>query len=339
MSVSAAWVVWLVSSMALLLSTRNPIYLTLGMAQLFILGARQAKAKRRKGWVSQNLRFTSTMIALSTLINALFTHTGQTELFTLPKDWPLIGGPLTLESLAYGAINGLVISALYLLFNVFNLALSIKQITRLIPRAFHPLTVMTTVSLTFFPAIQDRTRQIREAQLIRGNPMKKVSDWLPILVPLLVGSLEDALLLSESMAARGFHFHPEHKQNHMVLIGLTSALFSVFSGWLLRLFDYPAWVSLLLYAVGSALVVAVLTAAGRAQNVTSLHKPVWRRQDRLALALLGAADLFLIRVMAAGLDAVFSYSTYPRLVSPAVSIAGLGLSLIPGIPLLFKHHD
>ncbi len=102
-------------------------------------------------------------------------------MFNLPDGWLLIGGAVTLESIVYGAINGLVISALYLLFNVFNKALSVKQITKLIPRAFHPIATMVTISLTFFPSIQQRIREIREAQLIRGNPMKKVADWLPIL--------------------------------------------------------------------------------------------------------------------------------------------------------------
>lgn len=339
MSVSASWVAWLIASMVLLLSTRNPVFLSFGVILIFILGVRQAKAKKHTGWVLQSLRFTGTMVGLSTLINALFTHAGQTTLFSLPKDWLLIGGPITLESLVYGAINGLVISALYLLFNVFNLSLSIKQITRLIPRAFRPLTVMTTVSLTFFPAIQERTLQIREAQLIRGNPMKKISDWLPILVPLLVGSLEDALLLSESMAARGFHSHTEPKQNRIVLIGLILAVFMIFSGWILQLFDYPIWISLLLYIAGSALIIAVLATAGKAQSVTSLHQDEWQRQDKVAFALLSATGSLLIAALVARMSLGFSYSTYPRLTPPEISIFGLGLSLIPGIPLLFKRHD
>ncbi|MDY6874124.1 MAG: energy-coupling factor transporter transmembrane component T [Chloroflexota bacterium] len=339
MTVSATWVAWLVASLILLLSTRNPIYLFVIIILLFILGARQARRKGRHGWVHQNLRFTGTMLILSALINTLFTHTGQTELFVLPDEWLLIGGPFTLESLLYGAVNGLVISALYLLFDVFNLSLSIKQITRLIPHAFRPLTVMTTVSLTFFPAIQERTRHIREAQMIRGNPMEKISDWLPILAPLLVGSLEDALLLSESMTARGFHARNDQPDNRLVLVGLILVVFAAFSGWLLRLFAYPTWISILLYSLGAVVLVVVLATAGKAQHVTSLHQDDWRRQDELAFTLLMAAGLGLIVTLVTKLDAGFSYTPFPRLDLPEVTLIGLCLSLIPGIPLLFKHHD
>ncbi|MCB2203096.1 energy-coupling factor transporter transmembrane protein EcfT [bacterium] len=339
MTVSATWVAWLVASVILLLSIRNPIYLLMTISLLLILGVRQAKRKGHIGWLKQNLRFIGTMLLLSALINTLFTHIGQTELFALPREWLLIGGSYTLESLIYGAINGMVISALYLLFNVFNLSLSIKQITRLIPRAFRPLTVMTTVSLTFFPTIQERTKQIREAQMIRGNPMEKISDWLPILVPLLVGSLEDALLLSESMTARGFHARSDQSDNRLALIGLILAVFAVFSGWILRLFEYPTWISLLLYGVGSGLLVLVLASAGKAQNVTSLHHDKWQKQDKFAFALLSAAAVCLIIIVFSELDPGFSYSTYPRLALPKVTLIGLGLSLIPGIPVLFKSHD
>jgi hypothetical protein len=73
--------------------------------------------------------------------------------------------------------------------------------------------------------------------------------------------------------------------------------------------------------------------------VTSLHQDEWRSRDLLAFTLLVAAGLFLIYALAAELNACFSYSIYPRLGPPEVSVIGLGLSLIPGIPILFKRHD
>jgi uncharacterized membrane protein YcjF (UPF0283 family) len=141
------------------------------------------------------------------------------------------------------------------------------------------------------------------------------------------------------MTARGFHARTDQQENRIRLVGLILAVFSVFSGWILRLFEYPTWISLLLYAVGAILLVLVLVSAGKAQHVTSLHQDTWRRQDKLALALLTAAGLSLIVVLLSELDAGFSYSTYPRLVMPGVTLIGLGLSLIPGIPLVFKNHD
>ena len=197
MTHSLVWMMWLLAVLVFTLSTRNPIYLSLILTGLIMLGHHLALDKKIKGWAVSNFRFLLTMILLSTMINGLFSHVGQIILFTIPKGWPLIGGNITLESLAYGMINGLVIGALYILFNIINLALSIKQLTRMIPRAFHPIAMMVTIALTFFPSIQKRAREIKEAQMIRGNPMKKISDWLPIIIPLLVTSLENAFQLAE----------------------------------------------------------------------------------------------------------------------------------------------
>lgn len=339
MKTTAAWVLWLLASMLFLLSTRNPVYLLSTILLLYLLGARLTKPKQPTAWVKQNLRFLLTMITLSTLINALFTHTGQTVLFNLPEGWPLIGGDVTLESLFYGAINGLVISALYLLFNIFNLALSIKQITRLIPRAFHPLATMVTISLTFFPSIQQRTREIREAQLIRGNPMKKVSDWLPILVPLLVSSLEDAFLLSESMTARGFHTQSGATGSSLNLIALILAAFAVFSGWILHLYDYPLPLSLGLYGLGAVLIMVVLVASGKQNPITSLEREPWRPADITAGVLLSLALVSTLVLLFTNNTPTLSYTPYPALTLPNLHWTGALLSLIPGIPLILAQHD
>ncbi len=197
MTLSTSWMVWISLSLYLLLSTRNPIYILIILLTLFLVGARISKAKQQPGWIVQNLRFIAVMALLSTLINTLLTHSGQTILIKFPKNWLLVGGNITLESLVYGAVNGLIIGALYLVFNIFNLALSTRQITQLIPNAFRPISILITISLTFFPSIQKRTREIREAQMIRGNPMKKIADWIPIIIPLLVNSLESAFILAE----------------------------------------------------------------------------------------------------------------------------------------------
>jgi energy-coupling factor transporter transmembrane protein EcfT len=339
MKVTAAWVFWLITSMVFLLSTRNPVYLLVSIILLLFLGARLAKGKNQPSWVTQNLRFLATMLILSTLINALFTHTGRTVLLAVPENLPLIGGDLTLESMVYGAVNGLVIGALYLLFNIFNLALSIKQITRLIPRAFHPIATMVTISLTFFPSIQQRTREIKEAQMIRGNPMKKISDWLPIIVPLLVTSLENAILLSESITSRGFHTQTSSQKSNLALIGLILAVFTVFSGWVLRLYDYPLLLSVILYIIGSALIISVFILSGKQTQVTHLHQEIWRGTDFLSTGLLSISLLLLLILLFTDNATSFAYSPYPVLKTPNLNLVGILLSLIPGIPLVFTTHD
>jgi len=339
MTATWAWVAWLIAGMVFLISTRNPIYIIISLVLLLILGAHLSKKKDLKGWVNQNIRFLGTMILLSTLINGLFTHAGQSVIFTLPANWLLIGGNITYESLVYGVVNGLIIGALYLLFNIFNLALSTKQITRLIPPAFHPLTMMITVSLTFFPSIQERAREIKEAQIIRGNPIRKVSDWLPIMIPLLITSLEKAILLSESMTARGFHSQVKGRNPSLGLAGLILAIFSVFSGWVLSLYNYPQLVSIMLYVLGAALLFLVLFLTGRGSRITNLHRESWQVLDVIIIGLFAVGLVTLIGVQIDPRLPSLGYSPYPSLVFPDIEPVGILLSLMPGIPLALKFND
>jgi energy-coupling factor transport system permease protein len=332
------WILWLTATMIFTLTTRNPFYILIVLGGLFALGNRLAKVKNMTPWIVPNLRFLLTMILLSTLINGLFSHIGNTALFTFPQSWALIGGDITMESLVYGTINGLVIGTLYILFNTINLALSTKQITRLIPHAFHPTAVVITIALTFFPSIQQRAREIKEAQMIRGNPMKNISDWIPIMIPLLVSSLENAILLAESMTARGFHKQTE-LQSPRALVSLILAAFLIFSGWILQIYRFPRLVFISLYVLGASVVIITLVAIGKQANITRYHQETWTKTSMFSAALIGiyiAGFAFLALI---GRLSTLGFSPYPRLHLPAIQTPGFIFSLIPLLPILVLDHD
>lgn len=339
MTASLAWLAWLLASLIILLSTRNPLLLVVFLTLLVALGIRLSAPPDRKRWLGQNLRFIGTMILLSALINFIFTHTGATRLFALPRDWFLIGGPFTLESLVYGGINGLVISSLYLTFTLLNKALSIQQLTRLIPNAFYPLTLITTIALTFFPSIQERTRQIKEAQMIRGNPMEKLTDWIPILIPLMVTSLENAIRLSESMTARGFQANKDSRKPSAGLAILIVATFLVFAGWILSLFDYPLWVSWVLYLIAAISLALLLSIQSRAVRVTHLHRDRWEKTDGFAASAFTLVFLVMLGLILAQKTAFLSYTPYPALTFPTLPPAAWLLCLVPGLPILLRPND
>ncbi len=332
------WVLWLINTIIFVLSTRNPIYLLLVLIVLFTLGNHKAKAQHRKAWIGLNFRFLISMVLISSLVNGLFTHIGLTKLFQFPENWLLVGGDITLESLIYGAINGLIIGSLYLSINIFNLALSVKQLSRLIPRAFHPIGMTATLALTFFPSIQQRAREIKEAQMIRGNPMKKISDWLPILLPLIVTSLEDAIILSESMTSRGFHAVSRRNNANLAVISLVFGTFSIFSGWILNLYAYPQVISIFLYVVGGSIIILTLIKKGSEFKVTHYHQVPWQKIDIL-LSIVFLTSIILQIISAVFFENSFSYSPYPQLSMPSFNIGGVLLSAIPILPILVSDHD
>ena len=335
---SKVWILWLIATMILILSTRNPTYIIVTLIGLLLLGRTLAKKNNHPDWTKYNLRFLLTMVLLSTLINGLFTHIGRSVLFRIPSGWPLIGGPVTMESLTYGAINGLIIGALYLVFTIINNALNTRQLTRLVPRVFHPIAMMITISLTFFPSIQQRAREIKEAQMIRGNPMKKMSDWIPIFIPLLVTSLEKAVLLSESMTTRGFHTTKSTSSN-ATLISLILATFSVFSGWLLNLYDYPNWISIIFYASGLILLVIPLFLAGQKTRITRYHQERWEKQHVfLFFFYILFISVFVFMLLNDNLQSL-SFTPYPSLSIPPLQLTGLFFYIMLFFPIRLMIND
>ena len=332
---SKAWIIWLVTTTGIILSNRNPFYLTVLLIGLLTLGSKLARKKHQKSWVLNNIRFLGTMIFLSALINALFTHRGDSLFFNLPESWLLIGGRITFESLIYGVINGLVIGSLYIAFNIFNLALNVKQITALIPKIFHPIAITISIALTFFPSVQQRARDIKEAQLIRGNQMKRIVDWLPLLGPLLITSLENAFSLSESMTARGYHSRTKSPSGLGVTFPIIIATFFIFSGWILRLYDYPSGISIGLYLISALTIVVTIFLGNRKIKITHYHKEDWRMTDIILSAVLVGISFIWFLLQTTGSLPSVSYSPYPALSLPVIQLSGIMLSTAVILPVFF----
>jgi energy-coupling factor transport system permease protein len=301
---------------------------------LSFLGYFLAKRKGSTKWLTTHIRFIGIVLLLSGVINTLFSHQGKTIIFKLPQQWLIIGGALTLESLTYGLINGLVIAVLFLIFNIINLALSTRQITYLIPKIFYPIAIILTISLTFFPTIQRRISEIKEAQQLRGNQMKKIADWLPIVLPLLISSLERSITLSESMSARGFHPQKSQNSSKNVLIGIILAFFLIFSAWILQLYDYPPFISLILYLTGGISVLLTFFIANRKISVTRFYQEKWKLVDIFASIFFAIIIFILVILEISGCSPQFTYSPYPVITQPLFNIGAVLLNLTLLLPLI-----
>ena len=191
-----AWVAWLASILVVLTITRNRLYLGIVLAWI----ARVTVAVRRTTDPETSvqavnispIRFGLFVIAVSAAFNGLTVHFGSTILFTIPEQIPLIGGPVTLEAIVYGAVNGVVIAGLFAAFLVMNRALSVRELS-FYPKPDYPVAVVVSIAITFVPTTLRQFRQIREAQAVRGHCMRGLRSWLPLFIPLLTGGLERAL--------------------------------------------------------------------------------------------------------------------------------------------------
>lgn len=322
------WLVWLAAAMVALTVTRNPLYLAVTLLCLAIAYALIASTVEQQQALIAPWRFGIVVVTVSALFNALMVHVGEHVLFTLPGWLPLVGGPFTLEALVYGALNGLALTGLFVAFGVINRAISVQAMLRLVPRAYYPVAVVTSIAVTFVPAALQQMQQIREAQMVRGNRMRGLRAWLPLVVPLLEASLERSMQLAESMMARGFvsgDGEPDTRSRFMLLGGMVV----VVAGWLLQVVWLQALTGGILVATGAALLIGGIWWAGRRHPHTVYRRDVWRMRDVGVMA----AALAVIAVYLAPLPGVdrasLYYYPYPALscpeLSPVIAVGTLGL--------------
>jgi energy-coupling factor transport system permease protein len=322
-----AWVGWLVAVLVALSATRNPLHLILIL--LCVAMVRMAPGARQEASYSpvSPVRFALFVVPLAALFNAATAHFGDTVLLRLPEGLPVIGGPITLEALVFGAINGLVLSGILAAFTTFTQALPIRALIRLIPRAFYPLAVVISIGVTFVPVTVRQLQQIREAQAVRGHRVRGLRDWLPLFMPLLIGGMERALQLAEAMTARGFASADQGSQDTASRMAVLMGLVALLGGWLLRLIWGRESLGLGLMLGGAGLILATLWALGRRVPRTTYRSEPWRWRD--GAVALGAA-LALAAFLIPGIpQESFYYYPYPKLsmpgFDPVMGVATLGL--------------
>jgi energy-coupling factor transport system permease protein len=318
-----SWVIWMSAAVVAAWVGRNPLTLAIVLLCVqFVLSTLRRPAGADLPFTPQ--RFAIAIVPLSALFNALWTRAGDTVLFALPAWLPVLGGAITLEALAYGALNGLALACLFGAFSALNRAVPAHAAISLIPRALHPIAVVVVIAVSYVPFAVRQARAVRDAQAVRGHALRNARDWLPLFLPMLTGALEHALQLAEAMTARGYAhiIRTTGSAQWLVIGGLLLAL----GGWLLRTIGaLPGWP---LIAAGMALLGIVLWLLRCASPRSTYRRHRFGAGDALGVA--GAVLALLATLAPLPGQATLTYTTYPVLTAPAFDplIGGLlcGLS-------------
>lgn len=337
---AAAWVLWLTAVVIALSVTRNPLYvgivlLWIAVVELSVRTLLPPTTTPFSAW-----RFGLIVVPLAALINGLSVHIGTSILFALPRTLPLIGGPITLEAVLYGSLNGLVLVGLFAAVLLIGRVLTVRELVGLIPRAYYPVAVVVTIALTFVPLTRHQWQLIREAQAVRGHQVRGVRDWLPLFLPLLLSGLERALQLAEAMTARGFAGVACETYNRRDRIGLLIGLVGMVAGLWLQLLGQYEPLGMILALVGVGFVVGTLWVIGRRATRTVYRPAPFRRRDLIvAGSAIVMALLFLLPWLGIDRASLFFYP-YPTLTLPSFALP-LGLAtwglLAPALVLFAKH--
>jgi energy-coupling factor transport system permease protein len=311
------WLVWIATLVVVILSTHNPFYLILILLINQVVSARLAEMNgtARPTWW---WRFGLFVIPISAAFNAVSVHFGDTVLFTIPWNLPLVSGTVTLEAMTYGALNGLLITVVISVFSIFNLAIPAYQLVRSTPRAFQSMGVTVGIALTFIPQTLRRFKEVREAQAVRGHHLRHMRDWLPLWLPLLIGGLEQSTQLSEAMVARGFGATQERATTLRTRALFVLGLALVLSGWIWR-FALSSGVipGTVVMIAGAGLVLAGLWSSGRSVPHTVFRPQPFTLRDKLCIIVSVLVAVLLLVPVPFLAQQSLVYYPYPMVTLPA----------------------
>ena len=196
-----AWLLWSLAAVTVALSTDNPVYRGLvALAALNVLLTWLPPGRHTKPLAVALV----IAAALAALINVLASHTGADVLARLPADWPLVGGALTLEALAFGGTVGLGLVAALLAVAPLSVVLESHDIVDAMPGPLERTGIAVATSLNLVSGFGRTFTAVSEAQRMRGWEPRGLRSWNEVLVPVFLTAIEDSVLLAEAMEARGF---------------------------------------------------------------------------------------------------------------------------------------
>jgi energy-coupling factor transport system permease protein len=328
-----AWLTWGIAVMAPALIARNPLVLLELLAIVMSIRLICVGRERIAGW-SVFLRIAVFLVAIGIVFNILTVHSGDRVLVVIPSGWPVIGGKVTLNALAYGAVSGLALVILVVTGVTLASLLRWTELTRIVPRSLTPVAVAGSVAWAFLPRMASTLREIRDVNLIRGKPIRGSRDLLPLLVPLLASGLDRAVTTSEALEARGFGVtagkaEPSRTWTRWLLAGGLVLM-------LLGAYGVVAHASIPWAVTG----VAGLTGIGFAMRCLGDGKAttryrVMRRtvRDRIVVAASVAAMAGFIWRLAA-VPECLRFDPYPSLAAPLVDLPAmlfLALLIVPAL--------
>lgn len=238
---------WSAACIFIVLSTTNPAYKAAVLVAALAALATGVGLRRMRGLITG----VTLIAAFAVVLNFVSAHLGATVLFALPAQIPALGGPYTLEALAFGATGGLTIAAAILAAAPFSLLLASHEVMDALPAALSRTGTAIAASLNLVPAVAASFLQVTEAQRLRGWRPRGPRSWSEILVPVVLTSVEGSIQLAESMEARGFGSGPRTtveargmQRNDWLLIGTSGSALAIFlisqaMGWAVPWYAYP----------------------------------------------------------------------------------------------------
>lgn len=184
------------------------------------------------------LKFVLPMLLVMSAANPLLNHAGKTILLYVNDN------PFTLEACAYGVAAAVMFAGVLTWFSCSSAVLTADKIIYLFGRTVPSLSLVFSMVMRFVPRLKAQTKVIADAQkgigkgTSSGGVIERVKSGLKILSMLTTWALENGIVTSDSMRARGyglpgrtnFRVYTFSNRDKVTLILLIVLISTVFGG-------------------------------------------------------------------------------------------------------------
>ena len=178
----------------------HPMFLLLALCSQVILNIMQDGGKRLK----ESIKYYIFLGFLIVLVNPFISHRGRTILFYF------FDNPVTLEAVIYGIVMMMSLLTVLIAFVSYNLVITPDKFMFLFSSIFPKTAFICMMAMRFVPVLKKRSQDIALVQKTRGTDtstgsfIQRVKNGMQIMIILITWSLEEAIITSRSMRARGY---------------------------------------------------------------------------------------------------------------------------------------
>lgn len=179
--------------------TLNPVFLCASLlCALFWFGLLHGAAALFK-----NLACYFVVFALIALTNPLFSHNGETALFSFN------GREVTLEAIVYGCAAGALIISIIFWFKCYSEVMTSDKFIYLFGKTAPKLALVISMALRFAPLFKRQIIKIGKTHKTLGlysskSLADKITGGMRVFSALVTWALENAIETADSMKARGY---------------------------------------------------------------------------------------------------------------------------------------
>ena len=220
---------------------QHPIFLLISFVCAF------AYSIKRNGWKALvfNVILIPCVVAFAFYYSS-YNHFGVTVLHQ-----NMIGNNMTLESLVYGFVLGLVIAGVLIWFSCVYSVFTTDKVVYLFGKVSPRLSLFLSIILRMVPRIKKEAKKINTAQrgigrgANQGNVFQRLRNSIRILSMLITWTIDSLTLVSESMRSRGsslrerkaFSIYRFDNRDRAYVITLFTCLTLIIMGVLLKQTD------------------------------------------------------------------------------------------------------